>query len=81
MRNMHVKCKVLIECESIEKAEIINNSIKIDNEDYVKTEVKENFILAEIETDKILSLLHTLDDFLSCISLSIKIVDSAHKKF
>ncbi|HEC77454.1 MAG TPA: hypothetical protein ENI33_09430 [Thermoplasmatales archaeon] len=78
---MHVKCKVLIECESIEKAEIINNSIKIDNEDYVKTEVKENFILAEIETDKILSLLHTLDDLLSCISLSIKIVDSAHKKF
>lgn len=72
---MYVKCRVLIECENSEKAKVINGSIKIDNEGYLETKVEGNFILAEIETDKILSLLHTLDDFLSCLSLSIKIVD------
>jgi len=72
---MHVKCRVLIECRSSKNAKLINDSIKIDNEGYLETKVEGNFILAEIETDKILSLLHTLDDFLSCLSLSIKIVD------
>ncbi len=69
-----VKCEIYIECKNKEIANLINKALSIDNERYIKTEVRENYIIAKAEAENIMSLLHTLDDFLSCLSLAMKIV-------
>ncbi len=72
---MKVKCKLLIECESKREAMIINESLKVDNERYIFTRVKGNFIEAKAEAKEILSLLHTIDDFLSCLSVAKRTIE------
>lgn len=70
---MKIKCKIFIECKNEKIAKIVNESVQIDNESYIKSWVENNFINVVIESNKFLSVLHTLDDFLSCLSLAIEI--------
>ena len=57
-----------------DQAEHVHRSVELDNQGFVKTKLEGNTILAEIEAASLNSLLHTLDDFLSCTSVAEKIV-------
>ncbi|MEM1513733.1 MAG: KEOPS complex subunit Pcc1 [Candidatus Thermoplasmatota archaeon] len=70
---MKVKCKIKIEFKSKEEARNVNEVLKIDNEKYISTKVNGKFIEAEIEANKIMSIIHTLDDFFSCLKEAIEI--------
>jgi len=72
---MKIKCKMLFEYKNKKNAENIAKSIKVDNYIFVKTEAKENKIISEIESKSISSMLHTIDDYLSCVGVAEKIVD------
>lgn len=69
-----VKCSLRLEFSSQHHAEHVHRSVELDNGGYVKTKLEGNTILAEIEASSLNSLLHTLDDFLSCTSVAEKIV-------
>ena len=69
---MRIKGKVYIDCESNQKAKVVANAVKPENENYIKMKVEGKFIVAEAMAENPLSLLHTLDDFLNCVSLAIK---------
>ncbi|MBC7128837.1 MAG: hypothetical protein H5T45_03785 [Thermoplasmatales archaeon] len=71
---MKAKCRLKIEFKSEEEAKYVNEAIKIDNEGYISTKVNGRFIEAEIEANKIMSIAHTLDDFLSCLKEAIEII-------
>lgn len=79
MRNMKVRCKIWIKCKSEEEAEMLNDTIKIDNERYIESKATGNYIEAEAKANDILSILHTLDDFLACLSLAQQSIDTAEK--
>jgi len=64
---MKVRCRLRIEFKSEEEARCVNEALKIDNEGYISTKLNGKFIEAEIEASKIMSLLHTMDDFFSCL--------------
>lgn len=64
---MKVKCGLKIGFKSEEEARYVNEALKIDNEGYIYTKVNGKFIEAEIEASNIMSIAHTLDDFLSCL--------------
>jgi len=72
---MDVSCKVNIEFEDSEKAKTVLKSIKVDDFDFVSSNIKNNKLEATIKAKSISSLIHTLDDYLACISVAIKIVD------
>jgi tRNA threonylcarbamoyladenosine modification (KEOPS) complex Pcc1 subunit len=72
---MKITCKMLFEYKNKKNAESIAKSIKVDNYIFVKTEAKENKIISEIESKSIPSMLHTVDDYLSCVGVAEKIVD------
>ena len=72
---MKVSCKLKIDFESDEKTENVYRSIKVDDFSFVSSKINNNTLEAEIEADSIPSLLHTIDDYLACVTVAEKIVD------
>jgi hypothetical protein len=72
---MKVKCNLSIEYESKEKTDKVLRSIKVDDFDFVLSKQNGKKIETKIESKSVSSLLHTLDDYLACISVAEKIVD------
>lgn len=69
-----VKCSIVLEFPSSQEAERVHRSVELDNQGYVRTKLSERTIVAEVEADSLNSLLHTLDDFLSCAGVAEAIV-------
>jgi tRNA threonylcarbamoyladenosine modification (KEOPS) complex Pcc1 subunit len=69
-----VSCSLRLEFASSDQAEQVHRSVELDNLGFVTTKLEGNTILAEIESSSLNSLLHTLDDLLSCTSVAEKIV-------
>ena len=72
---MKVSCKLSIDFGSNEKAENVFRSIKVDDFSFVSSKIKDKTLEAEINADSIASLLHTVDDYLACVTVAEKIVD------
>jgi tRNA threonylcarbamoyladenosine modification (KEOPS) complex Pcc1 subunit len=62
-----------LEFASSDQAEHVHRSVELDNLGFVTTKLEGNMILAEIEAVSLNSLLHTLDDYLSCTSVAEKV--------
>ena len=72
---MNITCNLSITYDDSDKAKKILQSIKVDDFDFVKSKVNDKILNAEIQSSSISSLIHTLDDYLSCLSVAEKIVD------
>ena len=72
---MKISCNLSIEYDDPEKAEKILCSIKVDDFDFVTSKVIKTSLEAEIKSKSVSSLIHTLDDYLACLSVAEKIVD------
>ena len=72
---MKVTCDVVIEYDDAKKVETVLRSIEVDNFDFVKSRAYGKRLEAHIESTAVSSLLHTLDDYLACVSVAEKIVD------
>lgn len=72
---MKVECKLKIDFKTTVEVKKIVKSIKVDDFDFVKTNVSGNTLVAEINSNSISSLLHTLDDYLACVSVASNIID------
>ena len=74
---MKVQCDVVIEYEDADKAKTILRSTKVDDFGFVKSTINGSRLEATIEGDSVSSLIHTLDDYLACISVAEKVVDKS----
>jgi hypothetical protein len=72
---MKVVCNVTMEFETAKKAKKILCSIQADDQGFVKSLSKGKTIQAVIESTSISSLIHTLDDYLACVSVADDIVN------
>ncbi|MEM0492364.1 MAG: KEOPS complex subunit Pcc1 [Candidatus Thermoplasmatota archaeon] len=72
---MNIECTVMIEYDKPEKARIIYRSTRIDDGGFVESKVDGGRIIASIRSRSVSSLLHTLDDYLSCVSVAESIAD------
>jgi tRNA threonylcarbamoyladenosine modification (KEOPS) complex Pcc1 subunit len=72
---MKVNCSLKIEFENKLKGKNILESVKVDDFDFVKSELKDNFLIANIQSNSISSLIHTLDDYLACVSVAEKVMN------
>lgn len=67
-RNLHrITATLILDYENEDMAKSILRSIEVDNYNFVKCEYKDKKIICEAKSDKVSSLIHTLDDLLSCI--------------
>ena len=72
---MKIHCEILLEYESHEKAENIEKALSVDNEGVLKTTVEGNVVICKLNGKSSLSILHTLNDFLSCLSVAEKTME------
>ena len=72
---MDVKCSLVIDFDDAEKVKTVLKSVQVDDFDFVKSKINENKLEAEISSNSVSSILHTLDDYLACISVAVKVVD------
>jgi len=72
---MKTECKITIEFKDSKKLKDVHKSVKVDNYNYVKSQIIDNKLIAKIETESISSLLHTMDDYLACVNTASKVVD------
>lgn len=71
---MRVLCTFTLEFESAEKAKKVLRSIEADDQGFLKSKVTGKKLKAVGESSSVSSLLHTLDDYLSCVSVAAEIV-------
>lgn len=69
-----VRCSLVLEFGSPLEAEKVHRSVELDNQGYIVTRVEGSAIHASISSSSLNSLLHTLDDFLACVSVAEKVV-------
>lgn len=69
-----VSCEVRLEFSRHEDALKVQKSVELDNEGYVESKVEGGAIVARMGADSLKSLLHTLDDFLSCVGVAENII-------
>ena len=72
---MDVTCDIVIEFDDPNKVKTVLKSIRVDDFDFVKSKATNKRLEAKIKTNSISSLLHTLDDYLACVSVAMKVVD------
>lgn len=72
---MKVRCRLVLEYDDERIAEIVYKSVKVDDKDFVKSSLNGRRIIARTEAISINSLLHTLNDYLACISTAEKITN------
>jgi tRNA threonylcarbamoyladenosine modification (KEOPS) complex Pcc1 subunit len=71
---MKALCTITLEFENAEKAKKVLQSIQADDQGFVKSTVKGKTLEATMESRSVASLLHTLDDYLACVSVAADIV-------
>lgn len=71
---MKACCTLTLGFKSPEQAKKVHQSITTDDQGFVKSMVKGKILEAVIESKSVASLLHTLDDYLACVSVAIEIV-------
>jgi hypothetical protein len=72
---MKVQCFLTLGFKDAETAKKVHRSIKIDDSGFVRSRVKGKTLEASIESSSVASLLHTLDDYLACVSVAYGIVN------
>ena len=71
---MKVKCSLTIDFDDTNKVKNVLKSIKVDDFDFVKSKINGKKLEAEITSNSVSSLLHTLDDYLACVSVAEKVI-------
>jgi len=71
---MKARCTIHLEFESPQQAKKILRSIQADDQEFVSSKVKGKTLEAVMESQSVSSLLHTLDDYLACVSVASDIV-------
>ena len=72
---MKVRCILAIDFDDAKKARSVLKSVEVDDFDFVKSKINKNKLEAKITSDSVPSLLHTLDDYLACVSVAMKVLD------
>jgi len=70
---MKINCKIKIDFKDEKESKAILRSIEVDNLEYINSRQDGRTIVTNIESKSISSLIHTLDDYLSCVSVAEKI--------
>jgi hypothetical protein len=65
---MKVVCRLTLSFEDVATARAVAEAVSLDDEGYIRTRRQGRTLTATASADGAMSLLHTLDDYLACVS-------------
>lgn len=71
---MKVNCRLTLQFQTPEQAKKVFESVHIDDVSFMNTTIVNNRMEARIQTRLISSMIHTLDDLLSCVQIAENII-------
>ena len=74
---MKITCDLSFEYDEQQKAKKILQATEVDDDTFVQARVEQKTLKATIESDSLPSMLHTLDDYLACVSVAEKLVNKS----
>ncbi|WP_295592393.1 KEOPS complex subunit Pcc1 [uncultured Methanobrevibacter sp.] len=70
---MQVKSKIELKFKTSKDAKIIYKTLEVDNENFLKSHLKDNTLVYETNNNSLITTLATIDDLIACEILSEKI--------
>lgn len=77
---MKIKGKICLSYKNSESADLVFNSLEIDNKNYLKSKLKENKVIYDINNESLGTFLSTVDDLISSEIVVEKIVKNTDKE-
>ncbi|WP_409200522.1 KEOPS complex subunit Pcc1 [Methanobrevibacter sp. DSM 116169] len=77
---MKINAKIKIEYNDYKIAEISHESLKVDNEGFVESEIKNNEVIYTINSESLGSFLLTADDLIASHILTEELLNSQNNK-
>jgi hypothetical protein len=77
---MKSAARLTLEFDDVDSARAIAAAVAIDDDRYIRTTRRGRTLMAEAAADGPMSLLHTLDDYLACISVAERTAKEAHPR-
>ena len=74
---MKARARITLTFEDPGTAEAVEASVSLDEDGYIRTARRGRTIAADANAESARSLLHTLDDYLACISVAERTVRAA----
>lgn len=71
---VRVRCRLSFRYPTADMAEKVLRSVEQENLPYVQARVEGSDLVSEAEAESVESLLHTLDDYLACVSVAEKML-------
>ena len=75
---MNISCDISLTYETQTQARTIHQALSIDNDIYVKSKQEKNIVSSQIKSASISSFLHTLDDYLACVTVAETVMNKKH---
>ena len=76
---MNIDCEIILTYESEKQAAQIQQALSIDDGSFVSSRVLDNKLLATIKSETLSSFLHTLDDYLACVTVAENVMKKEHR--
>lgn len=76
---MKINGQICLNYKDNESAKLVYDSLEIDNENYLKSNLNENKIIYEIENNSLGSFLLTVDDLIASEIVVEKIIENTEK--
>ena len=76
---MKIKGKICLNYNNEDSARLVHDSLEIDNKNFVESELKNNKILYEINSDTLGSFLSTADDLIASEIVVEKIIEKTQE--
>lgn len=76
---MEIQCKFSFEYNDQKSAKKIQKALEVDNYKFLKTEIKGSELISLINANSFMSLLHTAEDYLSCLTTAENILNISDK--
>ena len=76
---MRIKGEITFRYKSCDDAKVIYDSLEVDNEDYLKSELENDSIKYDIDSEKLGSFLATVDDLIASEIVVEKIISKTNQ--
>jgi len=72
--DVRVHCRLQFGYQSKAVAEKVTRSLRVDDATYITSTVDGRTLIAEAHADSLLALLHTVEDYLACLTVAEKVL-------